>query len=235
MRSEAGGSNKDAPGKMLESLTNPRERFLDPMERISEVLFALIMVLTFTCSFSVADAGREEVRTMLLGALGCNLAWGIIDAVFYLMACFSERGRGLLTLGALQQASSPAEAHQTIASALPPVLVSVLSSSDLETLRERLTHVSNIPQQPRLTKREWLGALGVFLIVVLSTLPVIIPFALITDARSALRTSNAIAVAMLFVAGYAFGKYAGHRPWRMAMAMVLLGATMVGIAISLGG
>src|SRR5437660_5533748 len=82
MRSEAVGSNKEALGKMIESLTNPSERLLDPMERISEVLFALIMVLTFTCSFSVADAGREQVRTMLLGALGCNLAWGIIDAVF---------------------------------------------------------------------------------------------------------------------------------------------------------
>jgi len=220
---------------MLESLTNPRERFLDPMERISEVLFALIMVLTFTCSFSVADAGREQVRTMLLGALGCNLAWGIIDAVFYLMAGFSKSGRGILTLGALHQVSSPAEAHQIIASALPPVLVSVLSSSDLETLRERLKQVGDIPQQPRLSKREWLGALGVFLIVVLATLPVIIPFALIANAGRALRTSNAIAVMMLFLAGYAFGRHAGHRPWRMAIAMVLLGGMMVGITISLGG
>src|SRR5207248_4575004 len=100
---------------MFESLGTWPKLALDPMERISEVLFALIMVLTFTCSFSVADAGREQVRTMLLGALGCNLAWGIIDAVFYLMACFSKRGRGLLTLGALRQVSSPAEAHQIIA------------------------------------------------------------------------------------------------------------------------
>jgi len=36
---------------------------------ITEILFALIMVLTFTCSFSVAGAGREQVRTMLIGAL----------------------------------------------------------------------------------------------------------------------------------------------------------------------
>jgi hypothetical protein len=235
MRSEAGGSNKEALGKMIESLTNSRERLLDPMERISEVLFALIMVLTFTCSFSVADAGREQVRTMLLGALGCNLAWGIIDAVFYLMGCFSKRGRGLLTLGALRQVSSPVEAHQIIAQALPPVLVSVLSSSDLEILRERLNHVGDIPQQPHLSKGEWLGALGVFLIVVLATLPVIVPFALIANTGRALRTSNAIAVAMLFVAGYAFGRHAGHRPWRMAFTMVLLGAAMVGITILLGG
>jgi hypothetical protein len=220
---------------MLESLTNPKERLLDPLERTSEVLFALIMVLTFTCSFSVADAGREEVRTMLLGALGCNLAWGIIDAVFYLMACFSQRGRGIVTLEALRQVSGPAEAHQIIAQALPPVLVSVLSTSDLETMRERLSHIRDLPKGIRIRKREWLGALGVFLIVVLATLPVILPFALVPNARMALRVSNGIAVIMLFLAGYGFGKYAGDRPWRMGIAMVLLGSAMVGITISLGG
>lgn len=220
---------------MLESLTNPEERLLDPMDRISEVLFALIMVLTFTCSFSVADAGREEVRSLLSGALGCNLAWAIIDAIFYLMACFSARGRAILTLGALRQVSSPAEAHQIIAQALPPVLVSVLSSADLETMRERLGHVQDIPTRPRLGKREWVGALGVFLIVVLTTVPVILPFALIGDGRVALRLSNAIAVVMLFLAGYAFGNYTGHRPWRMAITMVGLGSALVAITIALGG
>ena len=65
---------------MCESPSNRRRRKLDPMDRISEALFALIMVLTFTCSFSVAGAGREEVRELVIGAVGCNLAWGIIDA-----------------------------------------------------------------------------------------------------------------------------------------------------------
>jgi VIT1/CCC1 family predicted Fe2+/Mn2+ transporter len=80
-----------------------------------------------------------------------------------------------------------------------------------------------------------MGALGVFLIVVLTTLPVIVPFALTANAHRALRISNGIAVIMLFLAGYAFGKYSGHRPWRMALAMVILGSAMVGITISLGG
>src|ERR1700752_2536039 len=111
MRSEAGGNSKEALGKMLESLTNPRERFLEPMERITEVLFALIMVLTFTCSFSVAGAGREQVRTMLIGALGCNLAWGMIDAVFYLMGSFTQLGRGVLRLKALREVTNSAQAH----------------------------------------------------------------------------------------------------------------------------
>ena len=95
---------------MFESFSTWPKLALDPMERISETLFALIMVLTFTCSFSVAGAGREEVRELLIGALGCNVAWGIIDAAFYLMGSFSLRGQGILKLRALTQASSPADA-----------------------------------------------------------------------------------------------------------------------------
>lgn len=41
--------------------------------RISEVLFGLIMVLTFIGSLSVAVANGTEIRTMLIGALGGNL------------------------------------------------------------------------------------------------------------------------------------------------------------------
>ena len=82
------------------------KRVLEPYERISEVLFALIMVLTFTGSLSVAGADRAEVRTMLIGALGCNLAWGIIDGILYLMGCLSEKGRGIRTLRALRKAAA---------------------------------------------------------------------------------------------------------------------------------
>ena len=53
---------------------------LDPIERVSEVLFGLIMVLTFTGSLSVASPERSEVREMLVGAIGCNLAWVERDA-----------------------------------------------------------------------------------------------------------------------------------------------------------
>src|SRR6187397_377792 len=94
------------------------KRVLEPHERISEVLFGLIMVLTFTGSLSVAEAGREDVRTMLVGALGCNIAWGIIDGMLYLMGCLAEKGRGLITLHAVRNAQDSAEAQRHIAGAL---------------------------------------------------------------------------------------------------------------------
>src|SRR3954467_15455563 len=109
---------------MPDTSVKSSKRVLDPIDRVSEVLFGLIMVLTFTGSLSVAEAGREDVRTMLIGAIGCNLAWGIIDAVLYLMGNLAERGRAVMTFHAVRKATDPQVAQRLIAEALPPVLAS---------------------------------------------------------------------------------------------------------------
>src|SRR3982750_2558575 len=137
---------------------------LEPIDRVSEVLFGLIMVLTFTGSLSVAEAGRDDVRTMLIGALGCNLAWGIIDGVLYLMGCLAEKGRGLLTFRAVRKAADPKQAQRLIADALPPAVASVLTPAELEAVHQRLTKLPELPESAGLSKDDWLGAIGVFLL-----------------------------------------------------------------------
>src|SRR5262245_38301115 len=119
--------------------TKSSKRVLEPHERISEVLFGLIMVLTFTGSLSVAEAGREDVRTMLIGALGCNIAWGVIDGVLYLMGCLAEKGRKLASLQALRKATDPQKAQRIVADALPPLIASVMQPAELDSIRERLS------------------------------------------------------------------------------------------------
>lgn len=54
------------------------------MERVSEYLLGLIMVLTLTCTFNVREANRSSVRTLLMDVLGCNVAWGIMVALVLL-------------------------------------------------------------------------------------------------------------------------------------------------------
>src|SRR5262245_57595992 len=122
------------------------KRVLEPHERISEVLFGLIMVLTFTGSLSVAEAQREDVRTMLIGALGCNLAWGIIDGVLYLMACLADKGRSLITLRAVRKATDPKKAQQLVAGAMPPLLASILQPSELDSMSQRLRELPEPPE-----------------------------------------------------------------------------------------
>jgi hypothetical protein len=211
------------------------KRALDPIDRLSEVLFGLIMVLTFTGSLSVVGAGREDVRTMLVGALGCNLAWGIIDAVFYLMARLAEKERGLATFRAVRGTGDPERGQRLVAGALPPVVASILEPAELEGMRLRLLKLPDPPPRAQLGWDEARGALGVFLLVFLSTFPVTIPFIVMRDPGPALRVSNAIAVVLLFVAGYAFGRLTGRRPAWMGSAMVVLGSILVGITIALGG
>jgi hypothetical protein len=45
------------------------DRVLEPVERLSEILFGLIMALTITGAVSVATADRFTIRTMLFAAL----------------------------------------------------------------------------------------------------------------------------------------------------------------------
>jgi hypothetical protein len=204
------------------------------MDRISEVLFGLIMALTFTCTLGVATAGHIEVRTMLIGALGCNLAWGIIDGGVHLLAGLNERGRAVVNWRAVRHAADVAAAQRIVANALPPLVASVLEPAQLELIRQRLHRLSE-PARPRLTTTDWLGALGICLLSFLSTFPIVIPFLLIGDAKLALRVSNAVAIAMLFLCGFMFGRWAGFRPGSMGLSFVALGSVMVGVAIALGG
>lgn len=216
-------------------LPTSSRRVLEPYERISEVLFGLIMVLTFTGSLSVAEAGRDDVRAMLIGALGCNIAWGVIDGVLYLMGSLADKGRDLMTFRAIRRAAKTQRQQELIAAALPPFLTSILQPSEIESIRQRLRELPEPPEKARLGKRDWVGALGVFVLVFLSTFPVTIPFLFISSIGPAMRLSNAIAIVMLFIAGLAYGRCVGRSPWKLGLAMVALGGVLVALTIALGG
>src|SRR5262245_45345100 len=111
---------------MPESGTPVRRRLLDPVSRVSEILFGLIMALTFTGSLSVSTAGNDEVRTMLYGAIGCNIAWGLVDAVMYLTGRITEEGRRLGLLRSVRSSPDPGKAQRLIAQTMPDLVASNL-------------------------------------------------------------------------------------------------------------
>ena len=67
-------------------------RYLKPADRLSEILFALIMALGFTAAVKL---GRQDAdnRVLFVGILGCNLAWAIVDGVIFVLAALFDRGR----------------------------------------------------------------------------------------------------------------------------------------------
>jgi hypothetical protein len=161
------------------------KRVLDPIERVSEVIFGVLMAMTFIGAVNVANAGHQEVRTAMLSALGCNIAWGLADAVMYIVAMITERTR---------------------------------------ERRDAVLHADDLR-----------GALGVFLLVALSTFPLVVPFLVFGELKSALLGSRIVALALLFAGGWTLASYAGGKPWRWGFSLAAVGAVLLAAIMALGG
>jgi VIT1/CCC1 family predicted Fe2+/Mn2+ transporter len=161
------------------------QRVLDPIQRVQEVIFGVLMAMTFIGAMNAATAGREEVRTVMKTALGCNLAWGLADAVMYLVSVITERTRD--------------------------------------------------DQRPRLRGRDLKGAFGVFLLVALSTFPLVLPFLVFRELPSALLASRLVALAILFLGGWLLARHARGNPWLAGFGLAAVGALLLSAIVALGG
>jgi VIT1/CCC1 family predicted Fe2+/Mn2+ transporter len=79
------------------------------------------------------------------------------------------------------------------------------------------------------------GAFAIFVLSVVATLPVALPFLLSSTPLVAMRLSNLIAIAMLFGIGFRWAKYVYANPWKIGSLLALIGVAIVLIAIPLGG
>jgi hypothetical protein len=212
-----------------------REPILDTVDRVSELCFGLFMALTFVGAVSVATAGEDAGQKMLYTALGCNLAWGLADAVMYLVRTLTDRGR-LFTL-AMTVKNEPVAAAgvRALRDALPKSMKPLVDDGELEPIRARVVTMTTLPHRPRLMRDDYLGALGIFVLIVLSTFPVALPFVLFKDTSTALIVSRVLTLAMLFCAGIALGRHAGFGGWKAGVAMVALGVVLTIAIIALGG
>jgi VIT1/CCC1 family predicted Fe2+/Mn2+ transporter len=225
---------EQAAGMIQVNLGDEGGRLLEPVDRISEILFGLIMAVTIVGSLSIATAGTNEMRAVSAAALGCNIAWGMVDAIMYLVRTAAGRGRNRALAKRIVD-SDTETAHRLIAHVLPAHVRSLVGPTEIEAMRQRLLTLS-FTDRPILSGRDWLEAGGVFVLVVVATLPVVAPFFLVSEALPALRWSQAIAVVMLFTAGIALGRYAGHRsPLRTGLAMAAIGGLVIAAVKALGG
>jgi VIT1/CCC1 family predicted Fe2+/Mn2+ transporter len=220
---------------MQDNREQMRTRVLDPVDRVTEVIFGLLMAMTFTGTISVATANQEDERTMMFAALGCNLAWGLADAVMYLLRTVIERTRNRTLFAGLRAGTDASTGQALIADALPPRIAMAAGTEGLEVLRQRLVASPAVPNHPFLGLDDLKGALGVFLLVVLSTFPLVVPFLLLEQTGLAVRLSNLIGLVVLFVAGWILARYAGAKPWQGGVAMAVVGAALIAAIIALGG
>lgn len=208
---------------------------LSPVDRISEVLFGLIMVLSFTGAISASTDARDDVRELLWAALGCNVAWGLVDAIMYLMNVAIERGHAIVVIRKIHLASHPDEAVQIIKDEIQPVITNLLTNEELIRLSARFKSLPEPSRRLLITGADLWAGVHIFLLVFLCTFPVAIPFAIIDDLAVAMRTSNAVALALLFVGGFLLARYAGFNRVVTAVLYMLIGVLLVAITMALGG
>jgi VIT1/CCC1 family predicted Fe2+/Mn2+ transporter len=210
------------------------DRSLDPVDRLSEVMFGLLMTLTFTGTMSVALAEGQQVRSILFAALGCNLAWGIVDGVMHLLTTAAERGRRQVLVARLRRAPAGAKAV-LVRGLLPEGSGLHLSDAEAGWLAALVERAAGEDDAPRLTREDFLAAAAVFVVVVTATFPPVLPFLLVGDTHVAMRWSNGIAVLMLFGIGLGLDHYVEGGSRMMRWVVPLLGVVLVATTIALGG
>jgi hypothetical protein len=219
-------------------------RYLDPIDRLSEIIYGLLIVMTFTMAFRSFDANSfpnqlavVSVRRLFIAAFGCTIAWGLIDGVIYVLTSVAERGEKQRMVKAISQAPDEPAAIAAVADELDSKLEPVTSETERQELyRGIVRHLrDHVPKAQMVERDDVYGAAALVIINLVATLPIVIPFLFIRDPFVALRASNIIAIGMLFVAGYLWAKNAGAKPLKIGLLLAGIGVGMVLIAIPLGG
>ena len=225
----------------------PREGFLahllDPIDTLAEVIFSILILLTFTLAFRIFAMDSELltvdfIRELMWAALGATVAWGIIDGIMYALFEVLGRSERHRLLWHIQAAHTPDEAVTAIANEFDYMLEPITGEEQRRTLYEDiLDHLRH--SQPRavgLKHEDLTGGLASVLIALLAVTPSFLPLLIFpNDYALAIRLSNVVSFIVLFAAGYEWGRYTGMSPWRTGLLVMGVGALLVAVAIPLGG
>ena len=150
----------------------------------------------------------------------------MIDAALYVMG--SDLRAHPATRGScrpIRSAGDDATGLAIVRQALEPRFGSYGWNEDREqfyrSLRGMVVHTETTARG--VTADDLRSAAVVFVLVVATALPPAVPFLLIADPVVALRVSNAVLVALLFVVGFYWARSIGGSGWRTGLVMMLSG------------
>ncbi len=213
-------------------------RYLDPGDSLGELLFGLIMALTLTLGARLLSQNSElQPHDLVVALIGCNIAWGVIDAVLYLLGAIFYRNRRIHFVRRLKAAASEQEAMEAIREEFDledePIKSEADRASFHKTVLELLRHGRT--ERAHLRGQDFAAAGLIVILVSATSLPGVVPFLLIEDDYLALRVANLVQVVLLFLIGFRWARHTGANPWWTGLIIVLLGLSLVAVSVSLGG
>jgi hypothetical protein len=211
-------------------------RYLDPADRLGEILFGLIMALGITGAVRLGRAEADN-RALFTDIFGCNLAWAVVDGVMYVLGGLFDRGRKARLMRDVLKAPSEAAALERIGNEFDGPLMDLTTPAERAQLSHWVLAVlrRDPPVVPTLHRDDVLGGVAAGLLIVLATFPIVLPYLVVPDPNLAVRISNLIALTLLFLVGAWWGRVVGGHPIRIAAGLTLVGLTLVLLTIALGG
>jgi VIT1/CCC1 family predicted Fe2+/Mn2+ transporter len=210
-----------------------RRNALDPIDRLAEVMFGLLMTLGLVGGISVSTAGTWTVRELMIAVIGCNIAWGVVDAFMYLVATLAERGREKELFRAIRDADDGTAVRMT-EEMIPLSAGAALRQDELRTLTDWLRARPDDGKAVRLHAGDWWAALTVFLVVLAATFPPTLPFLFLDSVPQAMRLSNLISIILFFLIGLSMDRMMGNIV-RLRVIVPVAGIALVGVIILFGG
>jgi hypothetical protein len=196
-------------------------------------VFGILMAISVTAAFEITVGKDVDTRELMIAALGCNLAWGLIDAVMYLLQQQFDRYRQHRIVVQLHAAGSEDEFRRVVRDASPPLLAEALTPDAFARIRELTSRAS---EKPSFWPARELAVAGLIcLIVFASTFPLVVPFMLMQDPWLAMRASHAVAAVMLFWLGWGLGRWSGASPLASGVVFATVGVVLAVSCIALGG
>lgn len=222
-------------------------RILDPIDRLTESIYSVLIVLTFTLAYSAIGANTPlehqiamySVTRMFGAAFGCAVAWGIIDGIMYVLTAMFERGQQRRLAIAVRAAGNEQAGIAVLGQELDGELAGITTPEARANLYQSMYAklLDGAADKVGFHKEDFAGALGVALTAVLAALPVALPLLLAgtLGPNLAVRVSNWVAFAMLFFMGFRWGQFTGAVGWKTGLLLLLVGVSMMLVAIPLGG
>jgi hypothetical protein len=170
----------------------------------SEPMFGVIMVVCFTSILRAYPIIAEKViGTVLLSALFCCVAWGLVDGIFYAWEAHYELDRKRKLLALVQAPNDPKETRELVEDDLGDTIVDLMDEKDKEEIYQIVEkNVSGIDLGRVSIKEDIVTVLIAFGLVVGSSIIVMLPFLLFSPVMTALTISNITGIFLLFVMGF---------------------------------
>jgi VIT1/CCC1 family predicted Fe2+/Mn2+ transporter len=210
------------------------EAVLSPFERGSEIIFGILMAISVTAAAEIGSSGESSVRELLIAALGCNLAWGLIDGVIYLLQLQFERHRQHRMVLELRDIESEDAFRERVAAEVPTLVAQAMTADSFAYIRRAVRAYAQV--RPAFWSRQEFAAAGAICALVFgSTFPLVLPFMVMQDPQLAVRASHAIAIGMLFILGWKLGRWSGASAFGSGAVLALVGVVLAVLCVALGG